>query len=96
MHLKKRGKKDSGIDIAEVARSTKGFSGADLENVVKDAIEQAFVDGQRSLTTSLLLDSAKEAVPLAQLMKDKLKDYPDKLRSMGIKSASSAKRSRGS
>lgn len=95
VHLRKRRKKENGIDIAEVARSTKGFSGADLENVVKDAIEQAFVDGQRSLTTSLLLDSAKEAVPLAQLMKDKLKDYPDKLRSMGVKSASSAKRSRG-
>lgn len=95
VHLKKRGKEDNGIDIGQVARSTEGFSGADLENVVKDAVEQAFVDGQRSLITNFLLDSAKATVPLAQLMKDKLKDYTDKLQSMGIRSASSAKRPRG-
>lgn len=90
VHLKKRRKEGRNIDIGKLARSTSGFSGADLENVVKEAIEQAFLDGQRSLATDSMLGVVRETVPLAKLMDEKMKDYADRLRSMGIRSASSS------
>lgn len=88
VHLRKRKKEDSGIDIEQVARSTEEFSGADLESVVKGAVEQAFLDGQGSLATNHLLDSVKATVPLAHVKKDELKRDAGKLQSMKIRSAS--------
>jgi len=98
VHMKARGKEDNDVDVGEVARSTKGFSGADLENVVKDAVERAFLDKKCSLNTNLLLHSAGETVPLARVMEVKLKKLADELQSMEIRSASSSstKRPRGS
>lgn len=92
VHLKKRGKESQHVDVEELARSTPGFSGADLENVVKESIEQAFVDDQRNLTTDSMLSVVGETVPLAKLMNEKLKDYAERLSSMGIRSASSSAR----
>ena len=88
VHLEKRKKYDAGIDIEELAHETEGFSGADLEGVVKDAVERTFVEGRVALTTERLLCSVKNTVPLAVTMKDKIDEYAGKRREMRIKSAS--------
>ena len=88
VHLEKRRKKGCGIDVEQVARSTEEFSGADLESVVKGAVEQAFLDGQVSVTTNHLLNSVKATVPLAHVKKDELRRGAEKLQSMKIRSAS--------
>ena len=88
VHLDKRGKRRARIDTGKLASETEGFSGADLEGVVKDAIEQAFVDGKADLTTERLRRSMKNAVPLAEVMGDKVEEYAEKLRRMRIRSAS--------
>ena len=90
VHLKKRGKQEDGVDVRKVADSTEGFSGADLESVVKDAIERAFVDDKRSLTTDLLLVSVKETFPLAKMMGDDLEKGRKIYKEKGIKDASSS------
>ena len=72
----------------QLARDTEGYSGADLESVVKDAIEQAFVECKGDLTLEHLLRSAKDTVPMARVMKDKMKEYDRKFEELGIKSAS--------
>ena len=87
VHLEKR-KPGCGIDIRQLPRETEGCSGADLESVVKDAIEQAFVEGRGDLTLEHLRRSAKDTVPMAKVMMDKKKEYDRKFREMGIKSAS--------
>ena len=46
VHLRKRKKDGSRIDVQQLARKTDGFSGADLEGIVKDAVEQAFLGGK--------------------------------------------------
>ena len=57
IHLRKRNKWNKNLDISKLVKQTDGYSGADLESIVRDAIENCFIDGQRSLTTEDLLNS---------------------------------------
>ena len=88
VHLKKRDKMGNQIDSDQLAQETDGFSGADLEGVVKDAIEKAFVDGKKDLTTDRLLAAIKRNEKHAKMMKGKAKELRKKFSDMGIKSAS--------
>ena len=88
VHLKKRKKHDDEIDIEKLAQDTEWFSGADLEGVVKDSIEKAFVDGKVPLTTKLLSRAIENTQPLGKTMKKKVKEIDEKLCEMKIKRAS--------
>ena len=88
VHLRKRKKDGSRIDAQQLARKTDGFSGADLEGIVKDAVEQAFLDGKADLKTSHLLDSMEKNKPHAMMMKDRAEKYRKKFKEMGFRSAS--------
>ena len=88
VHLRKRERQQRSIDINQLASDTEGFSGADLESVVKDAIERAFVFGEAELTTEYLRQSVAETVPLGRVMADKVEESRKKFSKMGIKRAS--------
>ena len=88
VHLRKRKKDGFRIDVEELAQETDGFSGADLEGVVKDAVEQAFLDGKADLKTAHLLDSMEKNKPHAMMMKDRAEEYREKFQEMGFRSAS--------
>lgn len=53
------------FDLPQVAQATRGFVGAELEAVVKDAMFPAFRE-RRQMTTHDLLRSAGDMVPLAK------------------------------
>ena len=73
IHIGKRRKKDlSSINMSEIVKRTEGFSGADIEGVVKDAVECAFIDDKESLTTEYILDAIKATHSLSEIMKDSL------------------------
>ena len=57
VHLKKRRKDTCKIKMVDLAHKTEGFSGADLEGVVKDAIELAFLQDEACLNTDHMLES---------------------------------------
>ena len=88
VHLRKREKDGFRIDVQQLARKTDGFSGADLEGIVKDAVEQAFLDGKADIKTSHLLDSMEKNKPHAMMMKGKAEEYREKFKEMGFRSAS--------
>ena len=88
IHLEKRKKSLANIDYAKLAETTDGFTGADIESVVKEAIEQAFVDGKSALTTERILRVIEATYPLKLVMKDKVKEYQDKFKVLRIKKAS--------
>ena len=88
MHLKKRKKDGHRVDVGQLARKTDGFSGADLEGIVKDAIEQAFLDGKADLKTTHLLESMEKNKPHAMMMKGKAEEYRKKFKEMGFRKAS--------
>ena len=90
VHLNLKRKKDvHRIDVGQLARKTDGFSGADLEGIVKDAIEQAFLEDEADLKTAHLLKSMEENKPHAMMMKKgKAEEYRKKFKEMGFKKAS--------
>ena len=73
IHIKKRRKHDfDSIDIRKLVNLTKGFSGADIEGVVVDAVEDTFADGQQQLTTEYLEKAIRDTKSLSVIMKEQL------------------------
>jgi len=87
VHLRKRGKGGFGIDVNHLARETEGFSGADLEGMVKDAIEAAFLEGEAELNAGHLRTSMEKNRSHAMMMEGRAKEYRARLREMGIRNA---------
>jgi len=67
IHLKKKGRTPSDFDITKLAKESKGFSGAELEEVVKEALFQAF-DYGRQLEDEDLFNALSKTYPLAKTM----------------------------
>ena len=88
VHLQKRKKDDSKIQVGELAKATEGFSGADLEALVKDAIEEAFFDHEADLDTNLLRTLAKNSRTQANATKKGASKLREKFTDMGIRPAS--------
>lgn len=75
IHLSKRRKEDvSKIDIDQLVSATEGYSGADIEGVVSESIESAFVKGSGELTTKDVLDCIQDTHSLSEIMKDPLEE----------------------
>lgn len=73
LHVKKRRKADvSKIDFIKLADKTSGYSGADIEGVVKEGIEKAFIDGAASLTTDYVIRAIENTHSLSEIMGDEL------------------------
>ncbi len=87
IHLQKRNQ-NAAIETKKLAEKTDGFSGADIEAVVKEAIENAFVNNRAILTTELLINIINNTHPLKEVMEHKIDEYKDKFKSLKIKSAS--------
>jgi ATP-dependent 26S proteasome regulatory subunit len=83
IHITKRRRLDfAKINITELVQKTKGYSGSDIEGVVKDSIEAVFATGKSELTTSDLLEAIKNTHSLSEIMKEELekmsKDYENR------------------
>lgn len=88
VHLKRRNKLTGDVDVTALAKKTEGYSGADIEAIIKEAIELAFVSKEKDITTARLLGVVSNTFPLSEVMKDKVKEYKDKFEKMKIKKAS--------
>ncbi len=88
IHLKKRKKWNKEIDSIALIKETDGFNGADLEAVVKDTIEMAFIDGKDTITTADLLKSVKDTKSISCTLKEKIKDIKTMIEKVDIKPAS--------
>lgn len=90
IHLKKRKKWHKGIDSIALIKETDGFNGADLEAVVKDTIEMAFIDGKDTITTQDLIKSVKDTKSISNTLKDKITEIKTTIEKIDIKPASKA------
>lgn len=90
IHLKKRNKWNKTIDSIALIKETEGFNGADLEAVVKDTIEMAFIDGKESITTEDLIESVKDTKSISNTLKDKIAEIKTTIEKIDIKPASKA------
>jgi len=67
IHLEKKSRKTAEFDIPKIATQSKDFSGAELEEVVKEALFQAY-DAGRDLRDEDLLGAISRTYPLARTM----------------------------
>ena len=88
IHLKKRGKWNRNIDSIALIRETEGFNGADLEAVVKDTIETAFVEGKDIVTTEDIKNAIKDTKSISSTLKDKIEEIKKTITKIDIKPAS--------
>ncbi|MCB5271883.1 MAG: AAA family ATPase [Candidatus Cloacimonetes bacterium] len=72
IHLRKRGKLTKSIDTIRLIQETEGFSGADIESVVKEAIETAFFSDQLGVTTEHVLQTIRLTKSISVTLKEKI------------------------
>jgi len=88
LHIKKRGKWSPAIDSIKLIEKTKEFCGADIEAVIKDTIEKAFLRGSQSITTDDLLKEIEETKPMSVSLTEKISLLKERLAKIDIKKAS--------
>ena len=91
IHLRKRHKWSRNIDVISLLNKTTDFSGADLEAVVKDTTEAAFVEGKTTITTEMLEQTIRQTKSTKEMLSEKMEEITKRVAKMNIKSASVAK-----
>lgn len=74
IHLKMRGRKPENFDLDQLALATESYTGAEIEQVVKEALKSVWAEagGLRDLTTEDLLAAIHEVVPLSRTMGEQI------------------------
>jgi ATP-dependent 26S proteasome regulatory subunit len=83
IHLEKRGKGQfiDKIDFSKILSSMKeGYSGADIEAIVSEVVERAFIDNKTEITTEDFLEVINKQIvkPVAEVLKDKIEALRNK------------------
>lgn len=71
IHLARRGRDPLEFDLNQLAMAAEGFSGAEIEQLVIDALYDAFEDN-REITDDDLIRNLNETIPLSQTMESKI------------------------
>lgn len=89
IHLKKKRPQDiSGIDLQQLVNKTEGYSGADIEGVVKDAVEDVFASGKDRVTTNDVIKMIENTHSLSEIMKEPLEKMNKEYKERKFKNAS--------
>jgi SpoVK/Ycf46/Vps4 family AAA+-type ATPase len=89
IHIQKRRPQDlKNIKIPELVKISNGFSGADIEGVVKDAVESAFADDKIAIQTQDIVAAIKNTHSLSEIMKDALDKMTKEYETRKFKNAS--------
>ena len=72
VHLSKRALKPEDFDLDVLAEKSEQFSGAEIEGAVKDAVLEAFIDGNRAARTKDVVAAIGTITPTAEMMKTKI------------------------
>lgn len=67
IHLKRKKRDPEDFDTLQLAKESKGFSGAELEEAVKEALFQAY-DDEKEVTTEHISAAIKKTYPLSSTM----------------------------
>ncbi|MHB1189493.1 MAG: AAA family ATPase, partial [Armatimonadota bacterium] len=76
IHVAKRKRDVSDFDLPRLAAETPGFSGAEIEQAVIDALYAAF-DAGREVSTEDIVQCARQSVPLSTTMKERIAELRD-------------------
>jgi hypothetical protein len=87
IHLQKKRRDPDDFDIEKLAKQSKGFSGAELEEAVEEALFRAFDQG-RTLNDDDMLDAISRTFPLARTMREDIGDMRQWARSRAVAASS--------
>ena len=81
------------INLKELAEETEGYCGADIEEIVKNAVENKFIletenEEKKKITTNNLLEATKSIDSLSNILSDKIDVLKKSYKKFKIKSAS--------
>lgn len=94
IHLKKRNKWNKDLDLISIVQKTEGYNGADLEAIVKDAIENCFIRYMNNegtsdeLTTEDLLEAQSHIKSISDTLQKRVKEIKEAVKDMDLKPAS--------
>jgi AAA+ superfamily predicted ATPase len=76
IHIEKRGRKFKSFAKIkfDFLNMSKGFTGAEIEKAVKDAIARAFYDKSKNVTGKHILDALSEIKPISQVRDTEIKE----------------------
>ena len=79
IHLKKKKRDASKFDLDALSAATEGYTGAEIEQIVKEALKTIWATGGglRDIDTQSLLDHVEEVVPLSKTMKEQIRKMQD-------------------
>lgn len=89
IHLAKRGKLTGEVDVLKLLKATEGYSGADIESVVKEAVEAAFCAplGEQTVTTEKLLSVIRNTKSISDTLKEKITALREEYEKYNFKTA---------
>ncbi|MCA9718700.1 MAG: hypothetical protein KC468_28790, partial [Myxococcales bacterium] len=73
IHLRKKHRDPDQFDVSSLAEDSVGFSGAELEEAVREGLYDAFAEGN-ALKTEDIARALKKTYPLSSTMRDQLED----------------------
>lgn len=89
IHIKKRRPQDfSKVDLQQLVSKTAGYSGADIEGVVKAGIEAAYTSGKTEIDTEDFIAAIKDTHSLSEIMKEPLEKMSKEYETRKFKNAS--------
>ena len=74
--------------LIKLIKETKGYSGADIEAVIKDTIEKAFINDSKTISTEDILLEIHDTKPMSVSLKDKIDNLAKTLKKIDVKHAS--------
>lgn len=87
IHLKKRKKWNKDLNIISLVKLTSGYNGADLEAIVKEAIENCFIEGREQLTTKDLESAQKNIKSISDTLEKRIEEIKEAVKDMDLKPA---------
>lgn len=89
IHIRKRRAVDlPGIDMLRLVERTDGYSGADIEGVVKEGVELVYTEERDRLTTEDILTVIQNTHCLSEIMKEPIKKMEQEYKERKFKNAS--------
>ncbi len=95
IHLKKHKQENKITDFKDVKDETDGYSGADIESVVNEAVEECFIH-KKSLTKEILLEVIKHTQSISKTCHDQIEEMRKEVENSSFKDANTGEVSKKS
>jgi SpoVK/Ycf46/Vps4 family AAA+-type ATPase len=82
IHLRKRGRDSQQFDLARLIAESEGYTGAEIEKAVKQALRRAFLDGEHEPGADDLAAALREAEPIRRSHAERLDQARRSLRGL--------------